>query len=403
MDMFGDEVVSRFLKYVSFDTKSDPNSDSCPSSKSQIKLADFLADECKKIGLSNVIRDDNGYFYACLPSNNKNYKNKIGFMAHMDTSPDFNGKNVSPRIIKNYDGGNIVLNKEKIMSPQEFNVLKNYVSQDLIVTDGTSLLGADDKAGIAEIMTAINYLVKNNIEHGDIKIAFTPDEEIGRGVDKINLDNFDCDYAFTIDGGEIGELSYENFNAAKAKIIFYGKNIHPGEAKNIMVNSILIANEMINRFPKNETPATTEKKQGFYHVSYISGSVEKTELEYIIRDFDKKNFEARKNFIKKLVLDIKNEFGCEIDLKITDQYYNMRDKINNDLIEFMRKAFEKANIIPIEKSMRGGTDGAMLSYKNIPCPNIFTGGHNFHGPYEFVCIQSMCKAVEVIINLASQN
>lgn len=403
MNNFESKMVERFLKYVSFETKSDPNSNSCPSSESQIKLADFLAGECKKIGLSDVIRDENGYVYACLPSNNKNYKNKIGFMAHMDTSPDFNGRNVSPRIIKNYDGGDIVLNKDKIMSPREFGVLKNYINQDLIATDGTSLLGADDKAGIAEIMTAIEYLIENDIDHGDIKIAFTPDEEIGRGVDKINLDNFDCDFAFTLDGGEIGELLYENFNAAKAKIVLYGKNIHTGEAKNIMVNSILVANEMINRFPKNETPEKTEKKQGFYHVHNISGSVEKTELECIIRDFDKKNFEARKDFIKKLVMDIKNEFGCGINLEITDQYYNMKDKINNDLIEFMRKAFEKANIKPIEKSMRGGTDGAMLSYKDIPCPNIFTGGHNFHGPYEFVCIQSMCKAVEVIINLATQN
>ena len=403
MYIFADKVVDRFLKYVSFDTKSNPDSNSCPSSKSQIELADYLADECRKIGLVDVTRDDNGYVYASLSSNSENYRSKIGFVAHMDTGPDFNGKNVSPRIIKDYNGGDIVLNKNRILSPSEFDVLKNYVDQDLIVTDGTSLLGADDKAGIAEIMTAVEYLIENNIEHGDIKIAFTPDEEIGRGVDKINLNNFDCDFAFTVDGGGIGELSYENFNAAKAKIILYGKNIHPGEAKNIMVNSILVANEIISRFPKDEIPATTEKKQGFYHVNNIFGSVEKTELEYIIRDFDKENFEARKDFVRKIILEVKNKFGCKIDLEITDQYYNMRDKIDNNLLEFMRKAFEKANVIPIEKSMRGGTDGAMLSYKNIPCPNVFTGGHNFHGPYEFICIQSMCKAVEVIINLATQN
>ena len=403
MYIFADKVVDRFLKYISFDTKSNPDSNSCPSSKSQIKLADHLADECRKIGLVDVTRDDNGYVYASLSSNSENYRSKIGFVAHIDTSPDFNGKNVSPRIIKDYNGGDIVLNKNRILSPSEFDVLKNYVDQDLIVTDGTSLLGADDKAGIAEIMAAVEYLIENNIEHGDIKIAFTPDEEIGRGVDKINLNNFDCDFAFTVDGGGIGELSYENFNAAKAKIILYGKNIHPGEAKNIMVNSILVANEIISRFPKDEIPATTEKKQGFYHVNNIFGSVEKTELEYIIRDFDKENFEARKDFVRKIILEVKNKFGCEIDLEITDQYYNMRDKIDNNLLEFMRKAFEKANVIPIEKSMRGGTDGAMLSYKNIPCPNVFTGGHNFHGPYEFICIQSMCKAVEVIINLATQN
>ena len=403
MYIFADKVVDRFLKYISFDTKSNPDSSSCPSSKSQIKLADYLADECRKIGLVDVTRDDNGYVYASLSSNSENYRSKIGFVAHIDTSPDFNGKNVSPRIIKDYNGGDIVLNKNRILSPSEFDVLKNYVDQDLIVTDGTSLLGADDKAGIAEIMTAVEYLIENNIEHGDIKIAFTPDEEIGRGVDKINLNNFDCDFAFTVDGGGIGELSYENFNAAKAKIVLYGKNIHPGEAKNIMVNSILVANEIISRFPKDEIPATTEKKQGFYHVNNIFGSVEKTELEYIIRDFDKENFEARKDFVRKIILEVKNKFGCKIDLEITDQYYNMRDKIDNNLLEFMRKAFEKANVIPIEKSMRGGTDGAMLSYKNIPCPNVFTGGHNFHGPYEFICIQSMCKAVEVIINLATQN
>ena len=333
MYIFADKVVDRFLKYISFDTKSNPDSNSCPSSKSQIKLADHLADECRKIGLVDVTRDDNGYVYASLSSNSENYRSKIGFVAHIDTSPDFNGKNVSPRIIKDYNGGDIVLNKNRILSPSEFDVLKNYVDQDLIVTDGTSLLGADDKAGIAEIMTAVEYLIENNIEHGDIKIAFTPDEEIGRGVDKINLNNFDCDFAFTVDGGGVGELSYENFNAAKAKIVLYGKNIHPGEAKNIMVNSILVANEIISRFPKDEIPATTEKKQGFYHVNNIFGSVEKTELEYIIRDFDKENFEARKDFVRKIILEVKNKFGCEIDLEITDQYYNMRDKIDNNLLE----------------------------------------------------------------------
>ena len=395
------KIENRFLKYVSFDTQSSETSETAPTTSKQIEFADFLAEQCKKIGLADITRDQYGYVYAVLPANDKNYKNKIGFIAHMDTAPDFNGKNVSPRIIKNYDGKDILLDKNKILSISEFPVLKNYISQDLIVADGTSLLGADDKAGIAEIITAMEYLIENNISHGDIKIGFTPDEEIGRGADKFDVKKFDCDFAFTIDGGGIGELQYENFNAAKAKIIIYGKNIHPGEAKDIMINSVLIANEIISKFPKDQTPATTEKKQGFYHLHNISGNVEKTELECIIRDFDKSNFNARKNFIENLIRETRQKFNCEIDLQIQDQYYNMREKIDNKLINLMRKAFQKANINPVEKPMRGGTDGAMLSYKNLPCPNIFTGGHNFHGPYEFVCVQSMLKVVEIIINLVN--
>lgn len=393
-------AVDRFLKYITFDTQSSSDSDSFPSTKSQLEFAKILADECKEIGLKNVELDENGYVTALLEENS-DYENKIGFIAHMDTSPDFSGKNISPRIVKNYDGKDILLGNEKILSPSEFPALKNYVGEDLIVTDGRTLLGADDKAGIAEIMTAMEYLIKHDeIKHGPIKIAFTPDEEIGRGCEKFDVEKFDCDFAFTIDGGQIGELQYENFNAASAKIIIHGKSVHPGDAKNVMRNSILIANKIINEFPQNETPEKTDGYAGFYHLHNFSGAVEKTVVEYIIRDFDEKKFDERKKFIEKLVANAGKNFNCQIDLQIKNQYLNMRKKIDKKIISIARKAFEKSGINPIETPIRGGTDGANLSFKNLPCPNIFAGGHNFHGPYEFIPINSIKKAVEVIINIA---
>ncbi len=393
-------AVDRFLKYITFDTQSSPDSDSFPSTKSQLEFAKILADECKEIGLKNVELDENGYVTALLEENS-DYENKIGFIAHMDTSPDFSGKNISPRIVKNYDGKDILLGNEKILSPSEFPALKNYVGEDLIVTDGRTLLGADDKAGIAEIMTAMEYLIKHDeIKHGPIKIAFTPDEEIGHGCEKFDVEKFDCNFAFTIDGGQIGELQYENFNAASAKIIIHGKSVHPGDAKNVMRNSILIANKIINEFPQNETPEKTDGYAGFYHLHNFSGAVEKTVVEYIIRDFDEKKFDERKKFIEKLVANAGKNFNCQIDLQIKNQYLNMRKKIDKKIISIARKAFEKSGINPIETPIRGGTDGANLSFKNLPCPNIFAGGHNFHGPYEFIPINSIKKAVEVIINIA---
>lgn len=396
------KAVRRFLRYVSFNTQSDPRSTSFPSTRSQLVFGRILLEELKELGIKDIELDPNGYLYAFIPASpDYKYKNKLGFIAHMDTSPDFNCKDISPRIIKNYKGQDIFLCEDKILSPKEFPELNDYIGQNLIVTDGKSLLGADDKAGIAEIITAVEYIINNDIKHGPISIAFTPDEEIGRGAERFDIQKFNCDLAFTVDGGQVGELQYENFNAAEAKITIYGKNIHPGEAKNIMLNSVLIANSIVSRFPANETPAHTENYEGFYHLSRISGSVSKTELEYIIRDFDKNNFNTRKNFIKSLVLDVQKEYNCKIDLELKDQYYNMREKIDDSLISFTRAAFKKTDIIPIENPIRGGTDGAMLSYKNLPCPNIFTGGHNFHGPYEFIPINSIAKAIQLIINIAT--
>lgn len=395
-----DKAVDRFLKYITFNTQSDYNSDSFPSTKLQLEFAKILADECKQIGLKNVDLDENGYITALLEANS-DFQNKIGFISHMDTSPDFSGQNISANIIKNYDGKDILLGNEKILSPSEFISLNNYIGEDLIVTNGKTLLGADDKAGIAEIMTAMEYLINHDeIKHGPIKIAFTPDEEIGCGCKNFDVEKFDCDFAFTIDGGQIGELQYENFNAATAKIIVHGKSVHPGDAKNIMVNSILIANKIVDKFPQNETPAKTENYEGFYHLHEFLGSVEKTTLKYAIRDFDKKKFNERKKFIESLISKTSENFNCQIDLEIKDQYLNMREKIDKQIISIAHSAFQKAGIVPIESPIRGGTDGANLSFKNLPCPNIFTGGHNFHGPYEFIPVNSIKKAVQIIINIS---
>ncbi|SNS13230.1 tripeptide aminopeptidase [Anaerovirgula multivorans] len=398
-------VVERFLNYIRVDTMSDPNSDSCPSTEKQLQLARLLAAELKELGLEEVSLDENGYVMGTLPSNTDIEIPTIGFIAHMDTSPDMSAINVKPQIIEQYNGKDIILNREKniILSPQDFPELKNYVHQDLITTDGTTLLGADDKAGIAEIMTALEDLISHpHIKHGPVKIAFTPDEEIGRGADRFNVQRFAADFAYTLDGGEIGELEYENFNAAYAKIIIKGRNVHPGSAKNKMINALLIAMELHAMLPSNETPACTEGYEGFFHLNDMTGNVEETFMHYIIRDHDRDKFETRKDRIHKIVAYMKAIYGEDaILLEMKDQYYNMKEKIIPvmHVVETAEKAMKELNINPIIKPIRGGTDGARLSYMNLPSPNLFTGGHNFHGKYEFIPIPSMEKAVEVIIKI----
>lgn len=400
-----EKLVERFLKYVKIDTKSDPNSDSCPSTKKQLDLARVLVDELEKLGLKNVSMDDNGYVMATLPSNIDKEVPTIGFIAHMDTSPDMTAENVKPRIVKNYDGEDIVLNEEKniVLSPKDFPELKNYKGEDLITTDGTTLLGADDKAGIAEIMTAIEYLSKNpHIKHGTIKVGFTPDEEIGSGADKFDVEKFDADLAYTVDGGQVGELEYENFNAAYAKIKINGRNVHPGTAKNKMINAITIAMEFNSMLPPSQVPEYTEGYEGFYHLHEIKGNVEEVTLEYIIRDHDNGKFEEKKEKISRIV-DYLNESIREgtVELEMKDQYYNMKKKIAPVMyiVETAKKAMEESDVKPIIKPIRGGTDGARLSYMGLPCPNLFTGGHNFHGKFEYIPIDSMGKSVEVILKI----
>ena len=400
-------IVERFLKYVSFTTTSDENTGLTPSTPGQMIFAQSLQNELKNIGLSDVTIDENGYVMATLPSNSEKELPTIGFIAHMDTSPEMTAKHTTPCIIKNYNGENIVLNTEDNinLSPKDFPELKNYVGQDLIVTNGKTLLGADDKAGIAEIVTAMEYLINHPEEkHGTIKIAFTPDEEIGQGAQHFNVEKFNADWAYTIDGGEIGELEYENFNAAAAKITFFGRNVHPGYAKHKMLNSIRIGQQFASMLPRHETPEHTEDYEGFYHLISFEGSVEKTTLHYIIRDHDKNKFESRKKEVQHLVNKIAAEFGKEsVNLEIKDQYYNMREKIEPSMhiIDLASKAMQEVGIEPKIKPIRGGTDGAQLSFKGLPCPNIFTGGHNFHGRYEYIPIQSMEKAMQVIIKIAT--
>lgn len=400
-------IVERFLKYVSFTTTSDENTGLTPSTPGQMIFAQSLQNELKNIGLSDVTIDENGYVMATLPSNSEKELPTIGFIAHMDTSPEMTAKHTTPNIIKNYNGEKIVLNAEDNinLSPKDFPELKNYIGQDLIVTNGKTLLGADDKAGIAEIVTAMEYLINHPEEkHGTIKIAFTPDEEIGQGAQHFNVEKFNADWAYTIDGGEIGELEYENFNAAVAKITFFGRNVHPGYAKHKMLNSIRIGQQFASMLPRHETPEHTEDYEGFYHLISFEGSVEKTTLHYIIRDHDKSKFESRKKEVQHLVNKIAAEFGKEsVNLEIKDQYYNMREKIEPSMhiIDLASKAMQEIGIKPKIKPIRGGTDGAQLSFKGLPCPNIFTGGHNFHGRYEYIPIQSMEKAMQVIIKIAT--
>lgn len=400
------KVVDRFLQYVKFDTQSDELTNLTPSTPGQMIFAQHLENELRELGLEEISLDDNGYLMATLPSNtDKPDVPTIGFIAHLDTSPDMSGRHVSPRIVEKYAGGDITLNAEKgiVLSPAEFPELEHYIGQDIIVTDGNTLLGADDKAGIAEIITAMAYLKKHpEIKHGKIRIAFNPDEEIGQGAHKFDVKRFGADWAYTMDGGEIGELEYENFNAAVAKVTFTGRNVHPGYAKHKMINSIRIANQFAIMLPRWETPEHTEGYEGFYHLISIEGTVEKTVLTYIIRDHDRDRFERRKKEFEHLTRKINHEFPGVASLEIKDQYYNMREKIEpvQHIIDIAIQAMKNVDVTPKVVPIRGGTDGAQLSFMGLPCPNIFAGGLNFHGRYEFVPVPSMEKATDVIVEIA---
>ena len=399
-------LIDRFTRYVTTDTESDPESKTTPSTAKQWDLANALAEELKQLGMEEVTIDENAYIMATLPSNVDHEVPVVGFVAHFDTSPDFTGANVKPKIVENYDGGDIVLNGDEniVLSPTEFDDLLMYKGQTLITTDGTTLLGADDKAGIAEIVSAMEYLIQHpEIPHGKIRVGFTPDEEIGRGAHKFDVAKFGAEWAYTMDGSQVGELEYENFNAAGAIVTVKGKIVHPGYAKGKMINSMYIATEFINSLPRLETPEHTEGRQGFFHLYSVTGEVDSTRLQYIIRDHDKDQFEARKEMLEKLASDINDKYGkAHISVEIKDQYYNMREKIEPvmHIVDVAREAMEQAGITPIVKPIRGGTDGSQLSYMGLPCPNIFAGGHNFHGRYEYVPVESMQKAIEVIVNIA---
>lgn len=403
-------IIDRFISYVIIDTESDPKSETTPSTKKQWDLANKLVEELKSIGMQDVTIDDKAYIMATLPSNAELDVPTIGFISHFDTTPDFTGANVKPQIITNYDGKDIVLNKEQniILSPAYFKDLLQYKGQTLITTDGTTLLGADDKAGITEIVTAMEFLINHpEIKHGKIRVGFTPDEEIGRGAHHFDVEKFGCDWAYTIDGSQVGELEYENFNAAGAKITFKGKSVHPGYAKGKMINSMLIANDFLNELPKGETPQETKGYEGFFHVHHLTGSIEETVLELIIRDHNKKKFEKRKELITKITQKFNNKFAKKfgediVIAEVKDQYYNMKEKVLpvKYIVDIAEKAMKELDIKPLIKPIRGGTDGCQLSYKGLPCPNIFAGGHNFHGKYEYVPVESMQKAVEVIVRIA---
>lgn len=403
-------IIDRFIGYVTIDTESDPNSETTPSTKKQWNLANKLVEELKAIGMQDVTIDDKAYIMATLPSNVAHEVPVIGFISHFDTSPDFTGANVKPQIVPDYDGKDIVLNADKniVLSPSYFKDLLLYKGQTLITTDGTTLLGADDKAGITEIVTAMEFLVNNpEIKHGKIRIGFTPDEEIGRGAHHFDVKKFGADWAYTMDGSQVGELEYENFNAASAKILFKGKSVHPGYAKGKMINSMLIANDFINELPKDETPQKTRGYEGFFHVHHLTGSIEETVLELIIRDHSKKKFEKRKELIEKITRKINKKFAKQfgediVIAEIKDQYYNMKEKVLpvKHIVDIAEKAMRELDIKPLIKAIRGGTDGSQLSYKGLPCPNIFAGGHNFHGKYEYVPVESMQKAVNVIVKIA---
>lgn len=399
------KVVDRFIKYVKFDTESSTKTGLTPSTPGQMVLAKALEQELIEMGLEDISLDDKGYLMATLPSNMDKEVPVIGFIAHMDTSPDLTGKNVKPHIVEGYNGKDIVLNKELnvILSPKDFPEMLDYEGQDLIVTDGTTLLGADDKAGIAEILTAIEYL-KNHpeIKHGKIRIGFTPDEEIGAGADYFDVEKFGCSWAYTIDGGPIGELEYENFNAAGAKITIQGRSVHPGYAKNKMTNALIVANKLISLLPPYERPEHTTGYEGFYHLVDMTGNIDSASIGYIIRDHNKQLFEKRKQTLKDAVDFINKLYPNTTTLEIKDQYYNMRDKVAPmmHIVDLAFEAMVKVDVTPVVKPIRGGTDGARLSYMGLPCPNIFGGGHNFHGRYEFIPVQSMRKAVEVIVKIA---
>ena len=399
-------LVERFLRYVSFDTQSSEETRITPSTPGQMVFAKYLKSELESLGLEEITLDEHGYLFANLPANTDKEIPTIGFIAHMDTSPDMSGKDVTPRIVENYNGSEIVLDAEErvVLSPAQFPELLDHKGEDLIVTNGKTLLGADDKAGIAEIVSAMAYLKEHpEIKHGKIRIGFNPDEEIGEGAHKFDVEKFGCEWAYTMDGGEVGELEFENFNAAAAKIIFKGRNVHPGYARHKMINSIRIANQFISMLPRHETPEHTEGYEGFYHLIGIQGDVEQTTLSYIIRDHDRSRFESRKREMAHLVRKINAEFGEDIAvLELRDQYYNMREKIEPvmHIIDTAFAAMEAVGVKPNVKPIRGGTDGAQLSFKGLPCPNIFAGGLNFHGRYEFVPVQNMEKAMKVIVKIA---
>ena len=399
------EIIERFTSYVKVDTQSNASSNTCPSTPGQLDLANMLVEELKMIGMEDVTIDENGYVMATLPSNTDKEVPTIGFLAHVDTATDFTGKNVKPQLIENYDGNDIVLNEALniVMSPKNFPSLTNYIGHTLVTTDGTTLLGADNKAGITEIMTAMVHLIKHpEIKHGKIRVAFTPDEEIGRGPHKFDVDAFGAKFAYTVDGGPIGELQYESFNAAGATVTIKGSSVHPGTAKGKMVNSAKIAMEFNSKLPIEEAPEFTEGYEGFYHLISMNGDVENTELHYIIRDFDKEKFEARKATIEKIALDLKEQYGKNnIILEMNDQYYNMREKIEpvKEIVDIAYKAMENLDIKQIIEPIRGGTDGSQLSYMGLPTPNIFTGGENYHGKYEYISVDNMIKATQVVVEI----
>jgi tripeptide aminopeptidase len=405
MNSPSENLVRRFVHYAGFHTTSDPKCDTFPSTPGQMAFAVDLAEELEMLGLSEVEVDSNGYVMATIPSNIPEDVPVVGFVAHYDTSPDFNGKDVQPQVIENYDGGIVMLHKEKnlTLSPERFPELNHYIGQTLITTDGTSLLGADDKAGIAEIVTAMEGLLQTpEIRHGKIRICFTPDEEIGRGADRFDIQKFGTDFAFTMDGGELGELEYENFNAAHATLLITGKSVHPGDAKNKMVNALLVAQRINSMLPPEQRPENTAEYEGFFHLTELSGKVAEASMEFIIRDHDAEKFKLKKDLLKEIVQLLSEEYGYQvIQLKLRDQYYNMREKIEPVMyiIELAKEAMIQAGVEPRIIAIRGGTDGARLSWEGLPCPNIFTGGLNYHGPYEFIPLPSMVKAVEVIQNI----
>lgn len=399
-------VIERFLKYVTFDTQSDESTGVTPSTPKQMVFAQYLKTELEELGLKGISLDENGYLFATLPSNVDHEVPVVGFIAHMDTSPDMSGENVKPRIVEKYDGKDIPLCAEEniILSPANFPELLDHVGEDLIVTDGHTLLGADDKAGIAEIVGAVAYLIAHpEIKHGDIRIGFNPDEEIGLGAHKFDVEKFGAKWAYTMDGGEVGELEFENFNAAAAKIRVKGRNVHPGYAKNKMINSLLVANEYASLLPANETPGTTEGYEGFYHLIGMEGEVENTVLSYIVRDHDREKFEARKQALLNYAAQLNEKYGeGTVTVELKDQYYNMRQQVEPlmYIIDIAFAAMQEAGVTPKVKAIRGGTDGAQLSFKGLPCPNIFAGGLNFHGRYEFVPVQSIEKAMNVVVKIA---
>ena len=401
-----EKVVQRFLKYVTFDTTANPNNSNCPSSEGQKVFANYLVEELKSLGLEDAHVDENSYVMATLKGNTEGVET-IGFISHLDTAPDVTGKNVKPKIIKNYDGKDIVLNEELniITSSNDYPDLKKFIGEDLIVTDGTTLLGADDKAGISEIVTAIEYLVNNpEIKHGDIKIGFTPDEEIGRGADLFNVEKFGAKYAYTIDGGIMGELQYENFNAAGATITIQGRNVHPGAAKNKMINALHIAAEISQMFPQSERPETTEGYEGFYHLNDINGNVENVTMVYIIRDHSKEKFEHRKQYMKDAISKVSEKYNGRVTLELNDQYYNMKEKVEpvKFIVDIAEEAMKECDITPIIVPIRGGTDGARLSFMGLPCPNIFTGGLNFHSKNECISVIALEKCSNLIVKIAQK-